>query len=286
MSEGWRPRERTEHDRVSASAAQGLHDLLDRPGEPPGPGDPLPLLWHWAAFPPRARRSRLGLDGHPVPGDFLPPTGGRRRMYAGGRVVAVGLLRVEEPLERVSVVTEVVEKRGRTGPLLFVTVEHTLTGAAGHVQEQTTLVYREPASATPAVGPARDEPNPALDWPVADAVAVDPVLLFGFSALTRNAHRIHYDRDHAVGTEGYPGLVVHGPLQALLLVDLLTRRLGGAAVDDLTFRSTAPAFDGDGPLALRGRERGPGTWDLAVLAGAGARAGRRTMAATARVSPG
>ncbi len=274
MSRLWAPTSLHERDRVSAAAARALHDLLEAPGEPPQEGDPLPILWHWLAFPPRARQSEIGPDGHPTPGTFLPPTGERRRMFAGADLAASGSLRVEARLERTSSVSDVRTKQGRSGPLMFVTVERQLQGADGSVQERETLVYREGAAAPPAplTGPAVSD----AAWTWARAVPVDPVLLFRFSALTYNAHRIHYDRDYAVGVEGYPGLVVHGPLQALLLADLAGRVLPGRTVSRFSFRSHAPVFDG-APLELRARPTTPEEVELAVLSPLG----QPAMSATA-----
>lgn len=280
MSRPWAPSSLHERDRVSAGAALALYDLLEAAGEPPQEGDPLPVLWHWLAFPPRARQSELGQDGHPTTGTFLPPTGGRQRMFAGAAVVTAGRVAVEERLERTSSVTEVRETRGRSGPLMFVTVDRELRGTAGTVQERDTVVYKEGVSAppVPVTEPLVGEDDAAWTW--SRSVPADPVLLFRFSALTYNAHRIHYDRDYAVGVEGYPGLVVHGPLQALLLADLAGRVLPGRTVSEFSFRSYAPVFDG-APLELRARPTAPGEVELAVLTSLG----RRAMSATATVVP-
>jgi 3-methylfumaryl-CoA hydratase len=207
-------------DLVTATAARALHDLLDRPGEAPQDGDPLPILWHWLAFLPQARQAELGDDGHPRTGDFLPETKGLRRMYAGGEVRVTGAPRVGERMTRTSEVVDVTRKRGRSGELLFVTVEHRIDAG---IVERSDIVYREPAPAKAAT---------------AGEAVIDPTLLFRFSALTYNAHRIHYDRDYATAVEGYPGLVVHGPLQAILLANTVTR-----PVTRFAFRSIAPAFD-------------------------------------------
>lgn len=291
MTSGWRPSTRSGRDRVTAVAARALHDLLEREGEAPRAGDPLPLLWHWLAFLPQARPSELAADGHPATGGFLPPTGDRRRMFGGGSLTGTEPLRVEEPLVRVSTVSDVAEKLGRTGPLLFVTVDHQLTGAVSVRQEQDTLVYRGQVDATTAPSPvarlragSASGPGSVLDtdegpWSWSRTVVADPVMLFSFSALTYNSHRIHYDRRYAEETEGYPGLVVHGPLQALLLADLLDRSLAGMTVTRFSFQSRAPAFDG-AALELRGRPAGSGEVELAVFT-----AGLLTMSATATVAP-
>ena len=279
MSRPWAPTVLHERDRVTVAAAGALHDLLEAPGQRPQEGDPLPVLWHWLAFPPRGRQSELGPDGHPATGTFLPPTGGRQRMFAGATVTASGQLPVEAPLERASSVSDVREKHGRSGPLLFVTVDRELSGAGATVQQRDTIVYKDAPSA-PAVPVADPEAADAAAWPWTRTVPVDPVLLFRFSALTYNAHRIHYDRDYAVGVEGYPGLVVHGPLQALLLADLAARVRPGATVTRFAFRSHAPVFD-RAPLELRARTTTAEEVVLAVLTPEGSRA----MTATARLAP-
>ena len=280
MSRLWTPTALHECDQVTAGAAHALHDLLEAPGEPPQEGDRLPILWHWLAFPPRARQSELGADGHPTTGTFLPPTGGRQRMFAGASVASSGELQVGGRLERTSSVSEVREKQGRSGPLMFVTVDRELRGRAAKVQERDTVVYKEcpTAPAAPSDGAAIHDDDAA--WPWVRAVPVDPVLLFRFSALTYNAHRVHYDRDYAVGVEGYPGLVVHGPLQALLLADLAARVLPGTVVSRFSFRSHAAVFDG-APLELRARPTTTEEVELAVLTPLG----QRAMSATATVVP-
>ncbi|MCX7283676.1 MAG: MaoC family dehydratase N-terminal domain-containing protein [Novosphingobium sp.] len=203
-------------------------------------GDAMPLLHHWLYFwdvkPPHG----LGSDGHPAKGGFLPPVPLPRRMWAGGR------LRFHEPLElgasvtKTSTITAVNEKTGKSGTLMFVTVRHELSaGQNVAVSEEQDLVYREPAAGK-------------LPYPVASAgpeatwrAAVDPdaVLLFRYSALTMNGHRIHYDRPYAVDDESYPALVVHGPLQATLLMRMATRHLS-LPVSGFEFRGQQPAFDG------------------------------------------
>ncbi|GAA1840577.1 FAS1-like dehydratase domain-containing protein [Asanoa iriomotensis] len=253
---------------VSASAARALHDLLDDDGgEPPADGDELPPLWHWLAFFPRARQRDLGEDGHPASG-LLPPMPGLRRMHAGGELDIDAGVRVGEPLERTTTVSDVQVKSGRTGELTFVTTHAVVRSATGRLRERTDLVYRRPAGSTRA-----GEAEPAGGWDVERTVPVDPTVLFRFSALTYNAHRIHYDRDYAAA-EGYPGLVVHGPLQAVLLVRLAGAVAGGP-VRRFRYRACAPAYD-SADLVLRARRRGPGDIELAAFA-----AGVRTMSATA-----
>lgn len=274
MTPDWLPSTEERADTVTATAATALHDVLDAEGSRPETGDPLPLLWHWLAFLPRARQSELGPDGHPVTGAFLPPTGGRQRMYAGGQVAISGTPRIGDPLMRRSKVTEVSQKTGRSGDLMFVTVDHVITGAGSEIRERNDIVYKHPAKsvATPS-SQAGDE---RCEWEWSRTVAVDPTMLFRFSALTYNAHRIHYDRDYATKIEGYPGLVVHGPLQAVLLADAATRVAPEMRLSRFSFRSTAPAFD-NAPLELRFHRSGSsGPVELGAFSN-----GRQTMAAMA-----
>ncbi|WP_111719031.1 acyl-CoA dehydrogenase [Homoserinimonas sp. OAct 916] len=273
MNARWTPTEEYREDAIAEAAAGNLHDLLDRPGTAPITGQPLPILWHWLAFTPRARQSEISPDGHPVTGRFLPPAAGRRRMYAGGTVSVSGNVAIGAPLQRRSLVTDVTEKSGRSGDLLFVTVEHEIASEGGSISDRNDIVYRD------ATGSARmaESTQVDTDWTWGRSVVIDPVVLFRMSALTYNAHRIHYDRDYARGVEGYPGLVVHGPLQALLLADLADRTYPDRQVASFTFRSTAPAFD-ENPLELRGRmDEETGMLDLAVFT----RGGVQSMRASA-----
>ncbi len=209
---------------------------LDRPV--PGAGDPLPLFWHWMHFKEAAPRSALGPDGHPALGGFLPPVAEPRRMWAGGRLVRHGDLPLGRPAERVSTILDVAEKTGRSGPLTFVTLRHEIAGAAGlAVVEEQDIVYRadpDPAAPPPAPKPAPTDETARAAWDC------DETVLFRYSALTFNGHRIHYDLAHARETEGYPGLVVHGPLLATLLLELATGLAGPPR--RFAFRATAPVF--------------------------------------------
>ncbi|MFK0003044.1 MaoC family dehydratase N-terminal domain-containing protein [Paenarthrobacter sp. NPDC090520] len=281
----WMPSMVERRDTVSVAAATALHDLLDTGGTPPRLGDRLPMLWHWLAFLPQARQSDLGPDGHPVTGSFLPPTDGRQRMYAGGHVTVTKPPRIGDPLTRKSTVTDVQHKSGRSGELMFVTVEHTITSPTGELGDRNDIVYKSPAPARTPTNAGTSSPRPAADetdtaWEWDRSVDIEPALLFRFSALTYNAHRIHYDRDYAVNAEGYPGLVVHGPLQAILLADALTLVLPNHRPTSFTFRSTAPAFD-NCPLELRYRSTNePGVAELAAFSN-----GKQTMTATAVLTP-
>jgi 3-methylfumaryl-CoA hydratase len=206
----------------------------------------LPLLWHWVYLLDRPPQALLGPDGHPAAGSVpVPPGPGLRRMFAGGRLCQYGPLRPGTQATRRTWQASSARKQGRSGPLHFITVR-TEIGQGGHVvlTEEQDLVYREPAQPGGAQAPGLEIPTPpgdATDWPV----EVNPVLLFRFSALTYNAHRIHYDREYA-RSEGYPGLVVHGPLQALLMAELARRESAAPTLYRYSYRLVAPLFDGQG----------------------------------------
>jgi len=222
------------HEPLVPGPAQALAALLDRPLPVLDRSPGLPLLWHWVYLLDRPGTADLGPDGHRARGGVpVPPAPGLRRMFAGGRVERQAPLLGGQPASRSTSVIAHADKVGRSGPLTFVTVRHVIRqlGEVVLVDEQD-LVYRRPTAAIPA-GPAAANP-------------VDPVLLFRFSALTYNGHRIHYDRDYARDVEGYPGLVVHGPLQALLMAEALRERGPVPARVRFEYRLVAPLCDRDG----------------------------------------
>ena len=238
---------------ITPGPAEALAGLLGVPV--PAPAEGLPLLWHWVYLLDRPPQAILGPDGHPardaVP---TPPGPGLRRMFAGGRVSQHGPLCTGAEAIRRTWQASSARKQGRSGPLHFVTVRTEISqGGQVVITEEQDLVYREPAGTADAPARAPDsqprppgtsaaDPQPPADtrdWPV----EVNPVLLFRFSALTYNAHRIHYDRDYA-RAEGYPGLLVHGPLQALLMAELARPELPARC--DYSYRLVAPLFDGQG----------------------------------------
>lgn len=183
-------------------------------------GAAVPPLWHWMYLLDRRRQSELGPDGHPTSGIPAPPGPGRRRMFAGGRVTTHASLVIGEPATKVTSIAQTVEKQGRTGPLTFVTVRQEISqGDRLVILEEQDIVYRAPG--TGALPPAPEPPSPPAGPTL--SLAVDERLLFRFSALTYNTHRIHYDLGY-VPTEGYDGLVIHGPLQALLMGDHMRRQ--------------------------------------------------------------
>jgi len=242
-------------DRVTHVPVASLSATLDRDDPRPADGDVLPPLWHWLYFLPVYRQSAIGPDGHPKRGGFLPPVELPRRMWAGGRLEFRAPLRVGESIERVSRIANVELKQGRTGPLVFVLVRHEIHNASGlALTEEHDIVYREnPRSGDPAPKP---QPAPAQPTWRRDIVP-DDVLLFRYSALTFNGHRIHYDRRYVTEVEGYPGLIVHGPLLATLLLDLLRRERPDADVAAFAFRAVKPLFD-VAPFAVCGTPESDG----------------------------
>jgi 3-methylfumaryl-CoA hydratase len=239
----WLGRTDQHRDVVTAGPLDRLSATLDRSDPPYTAGDPVPPLGHWLFFLPDARQSEIGPDGHPKRGGFLPPVHHLpRRMWAGSRVTFPGEIRVGDAIERRSVIAAIKEKAGRASPLVFVTVRHEI-GRANEppaIIDEHDIVYRG-LDAAPAGTPP--EPPPAGAWRL--RLAPDAVQLFRYSALTFNSHRIHYDRTYVTGVEGYPGLVVHGPLIATLLVDLIRRQAPAARVDSFSFRAVSPLFDGN-----------------------------------------
>jgi len=247
----WVGRTEERVDQVSAAPVAALSATLDHNDAEPRPGAEIPPLWHWLYFTPLARQSEIGPDGHTQRGGFLPPVPLPRRMWAGGRLEFYHALHVGEEVRRTSRIEDVSGKEGRSGALVFVRVRHEITNAQGiAILEEHDIVFRD---------------NPPRDAPTSQAVAApggesfarrivpDPVLLFRYSALTFNGHRIHYDRSYVTGVEGYPGLIVHGPLIATLLADLLRRERPHVQLRRFAFRAVRPLFDIH-PFTVCGRE--------------------------------
>ncbi|MBE0550019.1 MAG: MaoC family dehydratase N-terminal domain-containing protein [Rubrivivax sp.] len=240
----WIGRTETLRDTIGATPVAALAATLDHPAAAVLAGTPLPPLWHWLYFLPLRRHSELGPDGHPRRGGFLPPVPLPRRMWAGSQFDFRAPIRVGDAVERTSTIEDVTSKQGRSGPLVFVKVRHELfcNGAAEPaLVEFHDIVYRnakQPGDAEPSPQPA---PQGAA-WQ--REITPDDVLLFRYSALTFNGHRIHYDRRYATEVEGYPGLVVHGPLIATLLLDLLHRHDPGADLAAFRFKAVRPTFEG------------------------------------------
>jgi 3-methylfumaryl-CoA hydratase len=246
----WRGRTESRSDEVTSAPIAALSATLDRDDPFPRAGDPLPPLWHWLYFWPLPRQSELSADGHAKRGGFLPPVPLPRRMFAGDRVQFQRPLRVGEKIARVSRIVDVNHKQGRSGPLVFVVVRHEISGGEGlALVEEHDIVYRE--SSKPNDPPPQPQPAPSgAAW--VREIRPEETLLFRYSALTFNGHRIHYDRRYATEVEGYPGLVVHGPLIATLLLDLLRRNVADADVASFSFRAVRPLFD-TAPFSVCGK---------------------------------
>jgi 3-methylfumaryl-CoA hydratase len=220
-----------------------LSATFDREASRPAHGTPLPPLWHWLYFLPIHRQSEIGADGHAKRGGFFPPVPLPRRMWAGSQFTFHKPMLIGDAFERSSTIVDVSEKSGRTGRLVFVKVRHEIRRAGEadiSLTEFHDIVYREAAR-------AHDIPLPPIAAPAASTWekrwVPDDVLLFRYSALTFNSHRIHYDRKYATEVEGYPGLIMHGPMVATLLLDLLRHQMPGANVLSYEFRAVRPMFD-------------------------------------------
>jgi hydroxyacyl-ACP dehydratase HTD2-like protein with hotdog domain len=241
-------RTETREDRLDARLIRGMAATLGLPTPAA-----LPPLWHWMLFQDWVMPDGIGPDGHPKRGGFLPPVHDLpRRMWAGGRVSFTGVaLHEGDAVRRTSTILTVTEKSGGTGRLVFVTVKHVVEGPRGiAIEEEQDIVYRG------AEGAAVKQSEPAPAWPDAltRSVTPDPVMLFRYSALTGNGHRIHYDHPYVTGVEGYPGLVVHGPLQATLMAALALDAAPGMALRRFAFRGKRPCFDSRALSVLARRE--------------------------------
>jgi 3-methylfumaryl-CoA hydratase len=239
----WIGRTESVDDTITATPCAALAATLDHAPERPPAGFPLPALWHWLYFLPLHRQSDIGPDGHARRGGFMPPVPLPRRMWAGSQFTFHSPVRVGDAVRRVSTIAGVTEKSGRTGALVFVKVRHELFcngSAAPALTEFHDIVYRDAARPGDAAPAPQAAPAGAL-WQ--RTITPDDVLLFRYSALTFNGHRIHYDRRYVTEVEGYPGLVVHGPLIATLLMDLLRRQQPDAVVRSFEFRAVRPTFD-------------------------------------------
>lgn len=255
----WIGREESRSERIDTRPVHAMAATLNLQASPQ-PGDALPPGWQWLFFNPMAARSSLGTDGHPQRGGFLPPIELPRRMWAGSRLQYLADVAVEAQATRVSRIAKVENKVGKRGSLWFVTVEHT-TSSAGRacIVEQQDIVYRDTAApgAAPAATPERFDG--VAEW--GREIVPDTTLLFRYSALTFNGHRIHYDQPYARDEEGYAGLVVHGPLTATLLQQLAVEQGGGRKLARFEFRGVHPLFAGR-VFRIEGRDAGDGTLAL------------------------
>ncbi|WP_080962705.1 FAS1-like dehydratase domain-containing protein [Pluralibacter gergoviae] len=272
----WRPEAQRLTDLLVPGPARRLAATLDRRGDDLRSGAPLPPLWHWLYFLPADPQSALAADGHPQKGAFLPPVSLPRRMWAAGTLTWHSPLRLGESVERTSQVKGIEEKEGASGRLVFVEVEHRYrTGERDLLTEVHTIVYREAVTGAPAT---RRASAPLPEAQFSREILPDPRLLFRYSALTFNTHRIHYDLDYVTREEHYPGLVVHGPLTATLLMDLLREHAPAAEIRSMAFRALSPLFS-PAPVRLNGRIDG----DTATLWATGPD-GQTAMKATVQIN--
>ncbi len=239
----WIGRTEAASDIVTAQLVKGLRATLFMEIGRPKPGDAAPFTAHWCLAQPVYPMSELGADGHPTRGGFLPPVPLPRRMWAGGELEFFDALRVGDEATRTSRIADVTMKTGSTGVLCFVSVEHLITTPRGTaIRERQDIVYRDMSAAQPSA-PAKPAAASRLAQHSESHMA-DPVLLFRYSALTFNGHRIHYDRDYVTKVEGYPGLIFHGPMQAAFLVEFAAKLHGGSAPRKFSYRGVQPLFEG------------------------------------------
>jgi 3-methylfumaryl-CoA hydratase len=256
---------------LDPTAVAGLAKLFDDELPAPAPGDVLPPLWHWVALPRWSPASATGADGHPVPGQAVAGAGLPRRMFAGGQVRFHVPLHVGEMVTRHETIGEVVMKHGQQGDLAIVPITTLIHDESGTlaIEERQDLIYR------PAAHPQTGHVTPPSD--IERAVIhedggiwefrTDPTKLLRFSAATSNGHRIHYDHPYATQVEGYPGLVVHGPLMTLAVAEVVRLTSGPQPIDELRHRNLRPLFCGE-PATIRKADPAddPGAvrWELAT----------------------
>lgn len=259
---GWQPAPADVAGEIDSRTASMLSALFDRP--PLRNGEALPSCWHWAFFIEPALQQDIGADGHPRKGGFFPPIALPRRMFAGSQIRFHQPLIVGENYRRRSEVTDIAVKHGRSGKLAFVKVNHVIADARGEVclQEEQDIVYRAPDGAPKN---AASGPQEVKDWTWRQEVVADPVLLFRYSAVTFNGHRIHYDHPYATQEEGYPALVVHGQLLATLMVELLRAKLPDAQIASFRFSGKSPVFAGGKFEVVAGLGPADRAADLAIL---------------------
>ncbi len=251
----WIGKTETAEDLLTANPLAGMSATPHRMDEEPVTGTPLPPGWHWMFFLTRVPMSELGPDGHAKRGSFLPPVPLPRRMWAGGRLSFLKPLTVGEKLTRLSTIKDVTIKEGSSGRLVFVLVEHQISGDNGlALVEEHDIVYR----GAPGPDDPKPTPKPAPGQAVWErGITPDPVMLFRYSALTFNGHRIHYDLKYVMEEEGYPGLIFHGPLTATLLMDLCRRESNDRFLRKFSFRAVSPLFD-TGPFVIQGEPSSDG----------------------------
>lgn len=239
----WLGKRQTTSDTLTVAPMEALAATLDRERCSFTLGDALPPLWHWLYFLQPARQSLLAEDGHPRRGDFLPPIPLPRRMWAGSRLHFERPLLAGESIQRTSTIKSIKLKQGRSGSLAFVCVAHEFANSVGlSLREEHDIVYRGAPTGKHSAQPPLQADG---QGDFSKTIRPDPMLLFRYSALTFNAHRIHYDRAYAQDVESYPGLVVHGPLLATLLLELFTDNYPKATLSQFSFKAMKPVFDTD-----------------------------------------
>lgn len=238
--QGWVGKQETKQDDINLFPAQALAALLNN-DHVPQKGDQLPPFWEWLYFLPTPRADATGQDGHPDKGGFLPPVSLPRRMWAAGEVECHQALTIGKPATRLSTIESVELKTGSTGTLVFVNVRHDISqDEVLCISQVQNIVYREQPTEKAELPPGKSAPA-ELDF--MHLIKPDPVMLFRYSALTYNGHRIHYDRDYAVDEELYPALVVHGPLLVTLLLELKRQHFESEMLKSFKFRAVRPTFD-------------------------------------------
>ena len=273
--QAWIGRDSVQHDMLTPALLARFRATLDSEAAE----DVAPQGIHWCLCLPEATTAGLGADGHPLLDEhsFLPPLPFPRRMWASSKVAFGAPIKSGDTIMRRSTITDITEKQGSSGALIFVNINHdTYANDIVAVTERQTLVYRAASTAAPEPAPIPSEPDLST-WQWHRALTPSEAMLFRFSALTFNSHRIHYDRPYAVDEERYRGIVVHGPLTACLLLDIAARKMGGTMLKSFSFRGLSPAFAGEA-LHLVGQREG----DEVTLSALGSD-GRDIMAATASV---
>jgi len=253
----WIGRKEEVEDYASQMQIHGLAALFDKK-EVPKEGDPIGPMGHWCFFMPRVPQSQIGPDGHPKRGDFMPPVPLPRRMFGGCRTTYHQPLRIGERIRRVAEITDVVIKPGRTGTLVICTVNNKMYGPNGlAITEDHDIIYRDNPPADAPAGNSGKTPKAPDDHVWIRDVRPDPVMLFRYSAVTFNGHRIHYDRKYVTEVEGYPGLIVHGPLTAQHILELGLDQMPGRELVSYAFQARAPLFD-VAPFKVAGKPTGDG----------------------------
>ena len=247
----WIGKSETRHDVITPGLLHRFCATIDRPVT-----DDIPQGLHWCLGLPDTSTAQLAEDGHPAKGGFLPPIPLPRRMWASSEVSFEHPLQLGDAISRVSTVASIEEKSGKSGDLVFVAVDHeTRVGDRVAVRERQNIVYREPATTTIPVSAASNDIPDLQDWDWQQTIVPTEPMLFRYSALTFNSHRIHYDRPYAMQEEGYPGLVVQGPLMATMLLNLAAEKLGSNKLTRFSFRGQAPAF-ANAAIYLVGKQEG------------------------------